>query len=87
MKLLYAPFSIVAGVLGARAGRTAFTALWSRISDSPKPSPKAPDASLAGVALAAALEGATLAASGAVVSNLSARLFHHLFGAWPEQQP
>jgi hypothetical protein len=85
MKLLYTPFSIVAGILGARAGRKAFATLWGELSDSPKPSAKAPDAGLAQVALSAALEGATLAGTAAIVTQLSVRLFHHLFGVWPEK--
>jgi hypothetical protein len=89
MKLLYYPFSILAGIIGARAGRKAFTALWGEISDSPKPSPTAPDAGLTTVAVSAALEGATMAASAAVAHQLTVRLFHHLFGVWPvkEKQP
>jgi hypothetical protein len=83
MKLLYYPFSIIAGILGARAGRKAFTTLWSEISDSPKPSPTAPDVGLTTVAVSAALEGATMAASAAVAHQLTVRLFHHLFGIWP----
>lgn len=87
MKLLYAPFSIAAGVVGARAGRKAFGSLWSLFSDSPKPQPTAGDQGLARVAASAALEGATLAAVAAVVNQLAARAFHHLFGAWPGQAP
>ncbi len=82
-KLLYAPFSIVFGMLGARAGRKAFNAIWSSVSDGPKPSPKEPAASLGRVAASAALEGATLAAAAAVARQLSVRAFHHLFGVWP----
>ena len=83
MKLFYYPFSIIAGLVGARAGRKAFRALWSEISDSPKPSPTARDVGLATVAVSAALEGATMAASAAVAHQLTVRLFHHLFGVWP----
>jgi Protein of unknown function (DUF4235) len=83
MKLLYTPFSIVFGIIGARAGKRAFDSLWDRISDEPKPSDREPDAGLARVALSAALEGATLAAAAAVANQLSVRAFHHLFGVWP----
>jgi Protein of unknown function (DUF4235) len=86
MKLFYYPFSIVAGIIGARAGRKAFTTLWSEISDSPKPAATAPDVGLATVAVSAALEGATMAASAAVAHQLTVRLFHHLFGFWPVKQ-
>lgn len=83
-KLLYTPFSIVFGMLGARAGKKAFRAIWGRVSDEPKPpSAKEPDRSLGRVAASAALEGATLAATTAVARQLSVRAFHHLFGVWP----
>jgi hypothetical protein len=82
-KLFYTPFSIVFGMVGARVGRRAFNAIWGRVSDEPKPSPKEPAASLGRVAASAALEGATLAATTAVARQLSVRAFHHLFGVWP----
>jgi hypothetical protein len=83
MKLFYTPFSIVFGIVGARAGKKTFDALWSGISDDPVPSPKEADIGLGKVAVSAALQGATLAAASAVASQLSVRLFHHLFGVWP----
>lgn len=88
-KLLYTPFSIIAGIIGVRAGKKAFNALWGGISDEPKPSADAPAVPLSRVALSAALEGATVAASAAVAHQLSVRAFHHLFGVWPvkEKQP
>jgi hypothetical protein len=82
-KLAYTPFSIVFGMLGARVGKKAFAAIWGSVSDAPKPSPKQPEASLGRLAASAALEGATLAAAGAVAKQLSVRAFHHLFGVWP----
>ena len=82
-KLVYTPFSIVFGMLGARVGKKAFNAIWGRVSDQPKPSAKEPDASLGRVAASAALEGATLAAATAVARQLSVRAFHYMFGVWP----
>ena len=86
MRLLYKPFSIVFGIIGARAGRKAFGTIWGAISDEPKPSAKEPDVGLARAAFSAALEAATLAAATAVAGQLSVRLFHHLFGVWPVKQ-
>lgn len=86
MKLLYTPFSILAGIIGARVGRKAFTTVWGGILDEPKPSPTAPEAGLAQVAVSAALEGAAMSASAAVAHQLTVRLFHHLFGVWPVKQ-
>lgn len=83
MRLLYKPFAIVAGILGARAGRQVFSAIWSEFSDSPKPSASDPDVKLGKLAVSAALEGASLAASLALAHQLTLRLFRHLFGVWP----
>jgi Protein of unknown function (DUF4235) len=83
MRLLYKPFAIVAGILGARAGRQVFSAIWSEFSDSPRPSASEPDVKLGKLAVSAALEGASLAASLALAQQLTLRLFRHLFGVWP----
>jgi hypothetical protein len=85
VRLLYKPFGIAAGILGARAGKQAFRAIWSGVSETPKPSPGEPNAGFAQVVVSAAIEGATLAAVGAAVNLLAARAFHHLIGAWPDK--
>ncbi|WP_249021401.1 DUF4235 domain-containing protein [Conexibacter sp. S30A1] len=83
-RLAYLPFSVAAGAIGSFAGRRAFRAVWERISgQAGPPSPSTPELPLARVALAAALEAATLAAGAAVARQLAARVFHRLFGAWP----
>lgn len=85
MKLLYKPFGIIAAVLGARAGKRAFRMLWAALSNEPKPAPGEPHAPLGRVVAASALEAATLAAVGAATKVLSARIFHHFVGVWPEK--
>lgn len=86
MKLLYKPFSIVAGILGAMVGKRAFSAIWSSVSTEPKPQPGEPNASVSRVVTAAAVEGATMAAAGAAAHLLAARIFHYLVGAWPQKR-
>ena len=87
MKFLYLPFAIIAGVIGHRTGRKAFQAVWARLGGETEkpPSPKAGRVGLAQVAGSAALEAATIAGIAAAVQQLTARVFHHLFGAWPEK--
>jgi hypothetical protein len=86
MKLLYAPFSLLAALLGARIGRNAFTSVWGRVAESPAPpSPKSGRHHLAHVAGAAALEAGMMAFGAAIMQQLTARVFHHLFGVWPEK--
>ena len=88
MKLLYKPFNLVAALVGHRAGRMTFQAVWSRLGEEEKPpSPRAGRVGLASLAGSAALEAATTAAVTAVIEQLTARAFHHLFGAWPEKPP
>ncbi len=85
MRLLYMPFGLIAAVIGARAGRRTFALLWGALGSGPKPTPGEPDASLGRVMAASALEAATLAAAAAAAKVLSARVFHYLFGAWPQR--
>jgi Protein of unknown function (DUF4235) len=86
MKLLYTPFQIVTKIVSNRIGKDAFSSIWSRFSDLEKPpAATAGHRKLTHVAGAAALEAATLAAFTAVGQQLTARLFHYLFGAWPER--
>jgi hypothetical protein len=83
MRIFYKPFAILAGVVGARLGRSVFKSLWSRLDTSEPPAPTAPDASLPKVVGAAALEAATMAGVAAAVDRASARAFHYLTGFWP----
>ena len=86
MKLVYKPFAIFAHQIAARAGKATFSAIWSKVGPGETPPrPTAGRLGLAYVAGSAALEAATMAAVGAVVDQLTARLFHHLIGAWPDK--
>lgn len=86
MRLVYKPFSIFAHQLAARLGKDAFNAIWTRVGDGERPAPPtAGRLNLFEVASAAALEAATMAATTAVIDQLTARVFHHLLGAWPQK--
>jgi hypothetical protein len=87
MKLLYKPFGIIAGIIGARAGQSAFKALWGRIETTEPPKPETKEASLPKVVVASALEAATMAGVGATIDRLSMRWFHYLTGIWPGDTP
>ena len=87
MKILYKPFAIIAGMIGAKLGRNAFKALWARIDDADPPDPTTDGASGRKVVGAAALEAATMAGVAAAVDRASARAFHHLTGIWPGKKP
>jgi len=87
MKILYKPFAIIAGLIGARIAKAIFKALWSRIDGGEPPKPTTADASFPKVVTAAALEAATMAGVGAAVDRAGARTFHHLTGIWPGDKP
>jgi hypothetical protein len=87
VKVLYTPFSIIAGLISHRLGKKAFAAVWGKVSDEPKPKPTQPEVSLARVAFAAALEAATLAGITAASQAIASRTFHYLFGLWPGKAP
>jgi uncharacterized membrane protein YeaQ/YmgE (transglycosylase-associated protein family) len=87
MKILYKPFAIIAGLIGARIARAVFRALWSKVDDAEPPKPTTAGASFGKVVGAAALEAATMAGVGAAVDRAGARTFQHLTGIWPGDKP
>jgi hypothetical protein len=87
MKLLYKPFGIIAGVIGAKIGQSVFRSVWAKVDPAEPPKPGAPEASLGKVVAASALEAATLAGVGAAVDRLGMRWFHYLTGIWPGDKP
>jgi hypothetical protein len=87
MKLLYKPFGIIAGLIGARIAAAIFKAIWARIDEQDPPKPTTEGATFPKVVGAAALEAATIASVGAAVDRAGARAFHHLTGIWPGDKP
>jgi uncharacterized protein DUF4235 len=88
MKLLYKPFGLLAGILSGLVARRLFTVLWGAIDDQEPPEATTERASWPRVVGAAAVQGATFAATRAVVDRAGAKGFAHLFGVWPgEREP
>jgi Protein of unknown function (DUF4235) len=87
MKILYKPFALIGGLIGARVAKVIFRGLWSRVDDSDPPKPTTAGASFGKVVGAAAMEAATMAAVGAAVDRAGARTFQHLTGIWPGDKP
>jgi hypothetical protein len=83
MRLLYKPFAIIAGLISARIGRSVFRSIWSAVDDQEPPKSDTPDAGLAKVVGAQALQAAVMASVAAVVDRGFASSFHHLIGVWP----
>jgi hypothetical protein len=85
-KLLYTPFGIIAGIVGAKLGRKVFDGLWSKVDhEQAPPSPTQGDVDWRKAIGGAALEAAAFAGTKAAVNRMSAKSFHHLTGLWPEK--
>jgi xanthosine utilization system XapX-like protein len=82
MKLLYRPFGIIAGLIGARIARKLFQAIWARIDEHDPPKASTEDTTLPKVIGAAAIEAATTAATRAAVERASLKCFQFLTGIW-----
>jgi hypothetical protein len=88
MKLLYKPFGLLMGILSGLLARRLFTVLWGAIDDEEPPEARTEHASWPRVVGAAAVQGATFAATRAVVDRAGAKGFARLFGVWPgEREP
>ena len=90
MKLLYKPFSIIAGAIGGKLGQSVFKALWARIDGGEPPKPTVERASFGKVMAAASLEAAAVSGAKAATERASAHSFHYLTGFWPgdkEEKP
>jgi hypothetical protein len=88
MKVLYKPFAIIAGIIGAKLARSLFKAIWGTIDDQAPPRPTDERTSLPKVVSAAAIEAATTAATRATVDRAGLKWFHFTTGIWAgEKQP
>lgn len=86
MKLLYKPFSIVAGLVGGLLARRLFTVVWGAIDEEQPPEATTERASWPRVLAAAAVQGVTFSVTRAAVDRAGARAFEHLFGIWPGER-
>jgi hypothetical protein len=86
MKLLYKPFALIAGIIGARLGRSIFKNLWAKLDGGEPPKETTENVSVGKVVGAKALEAATLAGTAAAVDRASRRSFEWLFGVFPGEK-
>jgi hypothetical protein len=84
-RIIYLPFSIVAGLVAGQVSRRMFRSLWARFDDAPPPKPGSGQGGMAKVVAGQAAQGAVVAGTAAAVDRLFARGFHHLLGVWPRK--
>ena len=88
IKILFAPFSVLGGVLAGLIGKKAFQAVWRAFDEEQPPDAKDRDISWRKLLLAISLEGAIFRATRGLVDHGSRRAFSRLTGRWPgEERP
>lgn len=82
-KILFTPFSMLAGLLAGLIGKAIFSAIWSRVDADDPPTPDDPDATFKRLLTAALLQGALFAAIRMATDHAARRAFFSLTGSWP----
>jgi len=87
-RLMFAPVKLVARRVAPRLAGRLFAGLWRAVDDSAAP-PRAEvrQPSMTRLALALALEGATIAVVRGVLDQASRRQFARITGRWPARPP
>jgi hypothetical protein len=83
MKLLFAPVSIITGLLAGMLGKKLFEQIWAIFDDEEPPESEHRDASWGKVIAAAALEGAIFRATKEAVDRGARTAFANATGSWP----
>jgi Protein of unknown function (DUF4235) len=83
MKLLFAPISIVAGLLAGFFAKKVFEQVWGLIDDEEPPESEHREASWGKVIAAAAIEGAIFRATKEAVDRGARTAFASATGSWP----
>jgi Protein of unknown function (DUF4235) len=87
-KILFAPVSVLGGLLAGVLGKKLFEGLWSLVDREQPPDPKHRDVSWGKVVAALILEGAIFRAVRGVVDRASRQAFSRATGSWPgEERP
>jgi hypothetical protein len=86
MKLLFLPFSIVAGFIAGFLSKKLFDGVWRLFDEEEAPEAEHKEISITKLALALALEGAIFRAVRGVVDHEARRRFYNLTGSWPGEE-
>jgi hypothetical protein len=84
VKLLYKPFGLVLGLLAALLADAVVRKAWSTVSDKDVPKPREPNRGWGEIAASAALQGAVMAGTRALVDRAGAAGYAKATGTWPE---
>jgi hypothetical protein len=88
VKILFAPFSVLGGILAGLVGKKLFETVWRAVDDQEPPDPKHRDVAWQKLLAALVLEGAIFRAARGVADYGSRRAFWRLTRRWPgEERP
>ena len=88
MKLLFIPFSVIAGLIAGFLGKQIFKSIWTLIDDEEPPESEDRDATWGKVIAAAAIQGAIFRATKEAVDRGARTAFANTTGTWPgEERP
>jgi hypothetical protein len=83
MKLLFIPFSVIAGLVAGFLGKKIFEQAWSLVDDEDPPESEHREATWGKVIAAAALEGAIFRATKMAADRGARTAFANVTGSWP----
>ncbi len=87
-RILFAPFSIVAGVIAGLIGKKLFERLWGLVDNEEPPDAEHREIGIGKLLVALAVEGAIFRAVRGLGDHLSRRGFERATGRWPgEPEP
>jgi uncharacterized protein DUF4235 len=86
MKILFVPFSVVAGLLAGILSRKAFDQIWGLVDAEEPPEGKHRDIHWGKLLAAAAIQGAIFRAVKEASDHYSRRAFAGVTGSWPGQE-
>jgi hypothetical protein len=88
MKILFIPFSIVAGLIAGFLSKKLFDQLWGLVDEEEPPDSKHRDIQWGKLLAAAAIQGAIFRAVKEASDHYSRRAFAGVTGSWPgEERP
>jgi uncharacterized protein DUF4235 len=86
MKILFLPFSILAGLIAGFLSKKLFEAIWGLFDDEEAPEAQHREVSVLKLALALLIEGAIFRAVRGLVDHEARKRFHGVTGTWPGEE-
>jgi hypothetical protein len=85
-RLLFAPFSIAAGLLAGFLGKKVFEQVWGMLDKEEPPEPEHRDISVVKMVAALAIEGAIFRGVRGALDHYARRFFARTTGSWPGKE-